>query len=85
MVPLREPYFLWPTTTKFNHFKMAGVSMSSLQRIIINVNHSSANLIAQLRELDQLRDQLRKALVSAKKTPGRRRHGSEQCDLGYLT
>ena len=48
--------------------------MNSLQRRIITVSDSSANLIAQLRELDQLRDQLRKALVSAKKAPGRKRH-----------
>ena len=41
--------------------------MSSLQRLIINISQSSAYLIAQLRELDQVRDQLRKTLASAKR------------------
>jgi hypothetical protein len=40
--------------------------MSSLQRLIIKFSQSSANLIAQLRELDQVRDQLRKAQASAR-------------------
>ena len=43
--------------------------MSSLQRRIAAVTDTTANLIAQLRELDRLRAQVRKALLSARKSP----------------
>jgi hypothetical protein len=43
--------------------------MSSLQRRIAAVTDTTAKLIMQLRELDQLRDQVRKALLSAGKLP----------------
>jgi hypothetical protein len=43
--------------------------MSSLQRRIAAVTDTTANLIAQLRELDRLREQVRKALLSARKSP----------------
>ena len=43
--------------------------MSSLQRRIAAVTDTTANLIAQLRELDRLRTQVRKALLSARKSP----------------
>ncbi len=51
--------------------------MSSLQRRIASVSDTTANLIAQLRELDRLRDQLRKALLSVRKSPQpKRRNGN---------
>jgi hypothetical protein len=40
--------------------------MSSLQRRIAAVTDTTANLIAQLRELDRLREQVRKAQLSAR-------------------
>jgi hypothetical protein len=43
--------------------------MRSLQRRIAAVTDTTANLIAQLRELDRLREQVRKALLSAQKSP----------------
>src|SRR5712672_474222 len=43
--------------------------MSSLQQRIAAVTDTTANLIAQLRELDRLREQVRKALLSARKSP----------------
>jgi hypothetical protein len=46
-----------------------GSQMSSLQRRIAAVTDTTANLIAQLRELDRLREQVRKALLSAQKSP----------------
>jgi hypothetical protein len=39
--------------------------MSSLQQRIATVADTTANLIAQLRELDRLRDQVRDARLSA--------------------
>jgi hypothetical protein len=51
--------------------------MSSLQRRIAAVTDTTANLIAQLRELDRLREEVRKALLSARKSPQpKRRNGS---------
>ena len=46
-----------------------GSQMSSLQRRIAAVTDTTANLVAQLRELDRLREQVRKALLSAQKSP----------------
>jgi hypothetical protein len=43
--------------------------MSSLQRRTAAVTEMAANLVAQLRELDQLREQVRNALLSAKRSP----------------
>jgi hypothetical protein len=60
-----------------------GPQMSSLQRRIATVSDTTANLIAQLRELDRLRDQLRKALLSVRKSqqPKRRNgHGAKSTD-----
>ena len=57
--------------------------MSSLQRRIAAVTDTTANLIAQLRELDRLREQVRKALLSAQKSPQpKRRNGSGGPALG---
>ena len=39
--------------------------MSSLQQRIAAVTHATANLIAQLRELDRLRERVSKAKLSA--------------------
>jgi hypothetical protein len=51
--------------------------MSSLQRRIAAVTDTTANLIAQLRELDRLREEVRKALLSARKSSQpKRRNGS---------
>jgi len=44
---------------------LMGSQMSSLQRRIAVVTDTTANLIAQLSELDRLREQVRKALLSA--------------------
>ena len=41
--------------------------MSPLQRRIAVVTSSTANLVAQLRELDQVREQVTNALLSAKR------------------
>lgn len=52
--------------------------MSSIQRRIAAVTDSATNLIAQLDELDQLREQLRTALLLANSAPRlnrRRRKG----------
>jgi hypothetical protein len=43
--------------------------MSSLQRRIAAITDTTAHLITQLRELDQLREQVRKARLSARKLP----------------
>jgi len=43
--------------------------MSSLQQRIATVADTTANLIAQLRELDRLRDQVRDARLSSGKLP----------------
>ena len=54
-----------------------GSKMGSLQRRIAAVTDTTANLIAQLRELDRLREQVRKALLSARKSQQpNRRNGS---------
>jgi len=51
--------------------------MSSLQRRLAAVAGTTANLIAQLRELDRLREQVRKAALSARKSPQpKRRNGN---------
>jgi hypothetical protein len=51
--------------------------MSSLQRRIAAVTDTTADLIAQLRELDRLREQVRNALLSAQKSrQPKRRNGS---------
>lgn len=51
--------------------------MSSLQRRIAALTYSSADLIAQLRELDRLREQVRKAqLLSKGSTQPKRRNGN---------
>jgi hypothetical protein len=44
--------------------------MSSLQQRIATVADTTANLIAQLRELDRLRDQVRDARLSARSGMG---------------
>jgi hypothetical protein len=43
--------------------------MSPLQRRIVTVTATTALLVAQLRDLDRLREQLRKALLAAEKAP----------------
>ena len=42
--------------------------MSALQRRIATVSDMTANLIAELRELDRLREQVREALLSVRKS-----------------
>ena len=41
--------------------------MSPLQRRIAFLTDATADLVAQLRELDQMREQVRKALLAAKR------------------
>ena len=43
-------------------FLRQGFQMSSIQRRIVAVTDSTAYLVAQLRELDELREQVRRAL-----------------------
>lgn len=43
--------------------------MSPLQQRIATVSDTTANLVAQLRELERLREQVRRALVSTKRVP----------------
>jgi len=51
--------------------------VSSLQQRIAAFTRTTADLIAQLRELDRLREQVRKALLSAQKLPQpKRRSGN---------
>jgi hypothetical protein len=47
--------------------------MSILQRLIADVSNTTAQLVAQLRELDQLREQVEKAQLSADRRQNRRR------------
>ena len=57
--------------------------MRSLQRRIATVSDTTANLIDQLRELDRLREQVREALLSVRKSqqPKRRNgHGAKSTD-----
>ena len=50
--------------------------MSALQRRIATVSDMTANLIAELRELDRLREQVREALLSVRKSQQpKRRNG----------
>ena len=46
--------------------------MSILQRLITDVSHSTAQLVAQLRELDRLREQVEKAQLLADGRQNRR-------------
>ena len=57
--------------------------MSSLQRSIAAVTDTTANLIAQLRELDRLREQVGKALLSARKSPQPKRNGKGAISLSH--
>jgi hypothetical protein len=53
--------------------------MSSLQRRIAILTGSTAKLVAQLRELERLREQVKKARPPAKRAPQRKRrngHGT---------
>jgi len=54
--------------------------MSSLQQRFAAVTDTITNLIAQLRELDRLRERVRKAEIFARKSlpPKRRRKGTGQ-------
>ena len=47
--------------------------MSPLQRRIATVSDMTANLIAELRELDRLREQVREALLSVRKSQQQKR------------
>ncbi len=59
--------------------------MSSLQRRLAAVADTTANLIAQLRELDRLREQVRKALLPAPKSPQpKRRSGNGAIPRSHL-
>ena len=57
--------------------------MSALQRRIATVSDMTANLIAELRELDRLREQVREALLSVRKSQQQKRrngHGAKSTD-----
>jgi hypothetical protein len=61
------------------------VSMSSLRRRIAVVTDRAANLIDKLRELDQLRDRVRKARLSARRSrPINHRKGRAHCDASRV-
>ena len=54
--------------------------MSALLRRIATVSDMTANLIAELRELDRLREQVREALLSVRKSQRQKRrngHGAK--------
>jgi len=51
--------------------------MRSLQQRIAAVTDMTANLIAQLRELDRLREQVRKAELSARGSPQPKRRDGD--------
>jgi hypothetical protein len=52
--------------------------MSPLRRRIAAITHTTGKLVAQLSELDQLREQVRKALLSTKRAPRlKRRNGTD--------
>jgi hypothetical protein len=54
--------------------------MRSLQRRIATVSDVTASLIAELRELDRLREQVREALLSVRKSQQQKRrngHGAK--------
>jgi hypothetical protein len=60
-----------------------GSQMSALQRRIAIVSDMTANLIAELRELDRLREQVREALLSVRKSQRQKRrngHGAKSTD-----
>ena len=51
--------------------------MSPLQRDIAAITETTAKLVVQLSELEQLREQVRKALLSTKRAPRlKRRNGT---------
>jgi len=50
--------------------------MSALQRRIATVSDMTANLIAELRELDRLREQVREALLSVRKSQQQKRRNA---------
>ena len=59
--------------------------MSILQRLIADVSNTTAQLVAQLRELDQLREQVRKAQFLADRRQNRRRpNGKSSASRGSL-
>ena len=53
-----------------------GSQMSALQRRIATVSDMTASLIAELRELDRLREQVREALPSVRKSRQPKRNGN---------
>ena len=62
---------------------VGGSQMSALQRRIAIVSDMTANLIAELRELDRLREQVREALLSVRKSQRQKRrngHGAKSTD-----
>jgi hypothetical protein len=57
--------------------------MGALQRRIATVSDMTANLIAELRELDRLREQVREALLSVRKSQRQKRrngHAAKSTD-----
>jgi hypothetical protein len=59
------------------HHEETGSQMSPLKRRIVTVTDTTANLVAQLRELEQLREQLKRAL-SAKRAPQLKRRNANR-------
>jgi hypothetical protein len=55
--------------------------MNDLQRRIVAVNDATAQLVAQLRELDQLREQVKKAQLSADRRQSPRRFNGKRNGL----
>jgi hypothetical protein len=50
--------------------------MSALQRRITAVTGTTVHLVAQLRELDELRDKVKKAMLTAKRARQKRRRSN---------
>jgi hypothetical protein len=57
------PVSVFPSLLKRLFLIWQEFQMSSIEQRIVAVTDSTANLVAQLRELDQLREQVRKALL----------------------
>ena len=65
-------------------FVQAGFQMMTLQRRITAVTETTALLIAQLRELERLRENVRKALLSVEIAPRQRRRNGTRAVSGIF-
>jgi hypothetical protein len=59
--------------------------MSSVEQRIAAITDSTAHLVAQLRELDELREQIRRALLVAKSAPRLSRQNRKSTTPGVFS